>query len=254
MLALTLCAMAGCAQERLAPTETFAWRAQLISFSPPPATWYREGENSGGLLGVRFVLRGGGGQCITVATYDWIADRDRRPAIERLIEDWESLPQQEFLHEASLARARTDDPFSDRDAATSLSVNEALERAGQDYLNDHRGFVKQDLESALQGAQSYEPTLAEILPRIRLSPEAMQEPERWRIAYERDTTLAGYPAFASDDTLITPEGPLLYRQVFCVVNRCAFKVEYQGTREHLGLFDRLVGSIQFPDSTHAIAR
>ena len=249
--ALCWCAVAGCAGERMATRETFAWHPQPISFSPPPPIWYREGENQGGMAGVRFVLRGGLGQCITVASYYWVADRDRCPAIQRLIDTWATLSQQDFLHEVSLARARTDDPWSDADATASLALNDALNRATDDYLNDRSGLVRSDLESALAAAQSYEPTLAELLPRIRLRPETMQEPDRWRIAYERDTTLAGRPAFASDDTLITPERPLLYHEVFWVVNRCAFKATYQGTRAHLGLFNRLVASIQFPDSTSA---
>lgn len=253
MVLFSLGMSAGCAQEHLAPRETFAWRAQPISFSPPPATWYREGETSGGLLGIRFVLKGGEGQCITVATHYWIADRDRRPAIERLIATWDAISDREFFHEVSLARARIEDPFSDLEMNAAFAVNEALNRAVQDYLSDRRALVRADLESALQAAQSYEPTLTEVLPRIRLRPDATSEPERWRIGYENDTTLAGHPAFASNDTLITPEGPLLYREVFWVVNHCAFKVTYQGKRAQLKTFNRLVASIQFPDSTHAVA-
>jgi hypothetical protein len=74
----------------------------------------------------------------------------------------------------------------------------------------------------------------------------MQEPDRWRIVRERDTTLAGQPAYASDDTLITPERPLLYREIYWVVNGCAFKAVYQGTPQELRSFTRLVDSITFP--------
>jgi hypothetical protein len=240
--------------ERSAPLETFTWRAQPISFSPPPQQWGREGETSDGLLGVRFVLARGGGQCMTVATCAWLADRDRRGAIAQLIARHDSLPEPVFLHEIGLARARTDDPLSDEDAAAALTVNAALDRAVSDYLDHHPGFVEIDLQAALQAAQSYEPTLAVVLPRLRLHPEAMSEPARWHIGYERDTTLAGFPAFASDDTLVTPERPLLYHEIFWVVNRCAFKASYQGTRENLGRFNSLVASIQFPDSSHALTR
>jgi len=79
----------------------------------------------------------------------------------------------------------------------------------------------------------------------------MQEPERWRIAYERDTAWAGQPAFASDDTLITPERPLLYREIFWVVHGCAFKAVYQGMPENLPTFHRLVDSIRFPEEADA---
>jgi uncharacterized protein (DUF1697 family) len=168
----------GKSQDRvpLEPEERFTWCAQPIAFSPPPAPWYREAEVSGGLLGVRFVLRGGLGECITVAAYSHLID-----------------------------------------PASTDSVS-----------------------------------LADVLPQIRLRPETKQEPERWRLGYERDTTIAGYPAFASDDTLITPDRPMLYHQVYWVVNRCAFQAVYQGTKPNLVPFERLLHSIAFPAPTDSV--
>ena len=163
------------------------------------------------MLGVRFILTGGGGQCISVGAYRLLAERDRRFALARLISRRDSLSRREFLEQLSLARPRTEDPISDREAATARQIDAALDRAMSDYLSERPGFVTYDLEAALKAASAYEPTLAEILPHVRLRPERMQEPERWRIAYERDTVWAGQPAFASDDTLITPERPLLDR-------------------------------------------
>jgi hypothetical protein len=203
------------------------------------------------MLGVRFILTGGGGQCISVAAYRLLAERDRREPIERLISRLDSLPRHEFLHQLSLARPRTDDPISEREAATARDINAALDRAMTDYLSENRTFVANDLDAALRAASSYQPTLEEILPLVRLRPEQKQEPERWRIGYERDTTLAGLPAFASDDTLFTPERPLLYREIFWVVKGCAFKATYQGTAENLGTFGRVVDSIRFPEETDA---
>jgi hypothetical protein len=230
VLALAVGAAAGCGRraESLLPPETFTWVAQRIAFSPPPEPWRREGDNGGGMLGVRFVLTGGGGQCISVGAFRLLAERDRREALAKLLSRRDSLYRREFLDALSLARARTDDP------------------AMTNYLSDSRSLVPYDLEAALRAATAYQPTLEEILPRIRLRPERMQEPERWRIGYERDTTLAGRPAFASDDTLITPERPLLYHEVFWVVEGCAFKAVYQGTAENLETFNRVVETIRFP--------
>jgi len=95
--------------------------------------------------------------------------------------------------------------------------------------------------------------LADVLPQIRLRPETRQEPWRWRLGFERDTTIAGRAAFASDDTLITPERPMLYHQVFWVVNRCAFQAVYQGTKPNLRHFERLLSSIQFPAPADTVA-
>jgi hypothetical protein len=102
------------------------------------------------------------------------------------------------------------------------------------------------LYEALAAAHAYRPTLDDVRWTLRLRPDQMQEPDRWRIGRERDTTLAGYPAFAGDDTLITDERPLLYHEIIWVVNRCAFKATYQGTKENLRTFQRVVASVQFP--------
>lgn len=245
--ALVVAAVAcGCGTERPEPRETFHWVSQPIAFSPPPGRWEREGDNGGGMLGVRFVLRGGGGQCISVLAYRQLAERDRTAALRRLIARRDSLEQREMYRELSLARPATDDPISDREVEMARRVNAAIDRAMSDEASDRESFVASDLEDALSAASAYQPTLEELLPRIRLSPERMQEPDRWRIFRERDTTLAGEPAYASDDTLITPERPLLYREIYWVVNGCAFKAVYQGTPQELRNFTRLVDSITFP--------
>lgn len=240
--------------EKLGAPETFHWVAQPITFSSPPGRWYREGDNGGGMLGVRFVLRGGGGQCISVLAFRQLAERARRDELERLIARRDSLSSREFMRELSLVRPRTEDPVSEREAAVARDINYALDRALTDHLAEQPGFVAADLDAALSHAAGYEPTLEEILPHVRLRPERMQEPFRWRIGYERDTSLAGYPAFASDGTLITPERPLLYHEIFWVVRGSAFKAVYQGTPENLPMFRRVVDSIEFPEPMHAIAR
>jgi hypothetical protein len=253
---LAVLAAAGCSGSpapKLGAPETFRWVAQPIAFSPPPARWYRQGDNGGGLLGVRFILTGGGGQCISVYAHRQLAERDRREDIARLIARRDSLPQNEMLRELSLARPRREDPLSSRESATAQAIDDALDRATRDLLDNQPGFVAADLDAALRAASSYTPTLAEMLPHIRLRPETMQEPGRWRIAYERDTTLAGQPAFASDDTLVTPERPLLYREIFWVVNGCAFKAVYQGTDANLATFAKVVDSIHFPEGANVVA-
>jgi hypothetical protein len=255
LMTLALATGVGCGKgpEKLERAETFTWVAQPIAFSPPSARWERQGDNSGGTLGVRFILRGGG-QVLSVAAYRLFAERDRRLALERLLSRRDSLSRREFLYELSLARARNEDPLSEREAETAMAINTWLDRAMTDYLAESPGFVQSDLEGAVRAAAAYQPTLDELLPRIRLRPERMQEPARWRIGYERDTTLAGHPAFASDDTLITPERPLLFRQIFWVVNGCAFNATYQGMAENLETFHRVVDSIRFPDETDAPPR
>ena len=250
-LALVLVGALSCSRgtpgaQKLGPEETFNWVRQSIAFSPPPSAWYRQGDNSGGLLGVRFILTGGGGQCISVYAHRQLAERDRREALARLIARRDSLDRSEFLRELSLARPRTDDPISERESAVASDIDAAIDRAVDDDMAHQPGFVAADLERALAAAKSYEPTFQELLPRIRLRPERMGEPDRWHIGYEHDTTLAGRTAFASDDSLYAPERPLLYHEIYWVVNGCAFKAVYQGTAQNLPTFARVVDSIRFP--------
>jgi hypothetical protein len=200
---------------------------------------------------VRFILRNGGGQCISVAAFRSLAERDRREALERLLAGRDSLSRREFLDDLSLARARTDDPISEREAAAAMAINEALDRASSDYLNDNPTSADYNLTAALRTAESYQPTLEELVPRIRLRPERMQEPDRWRLGTERDTLLAGLPAFATDDTLFAPEQWLLYQERFWVVDGCAFKATYQGRPENVETFHRVVDSIGFPEAGDA---
>jgi hypothetical protein len=242
----------GCGRnaESLGPPETFRWVSQPITFSPPTGSWRREGDNSGGILGVRFVLTGGGGQCLSVGGYRLLADRDVRGKLERLV-------AARFALRARVPRkSRAPGPHGRHSPSRSRRDGGRQRRAQprrQDYVTQQSGFVTADLEAAVRAAASYEPTLDDVLPRVRLHPERMQEPERWRIGIARDTTLAGHPAFASDDTLITPERPLLYHQVFWVVRGCAFQAVYQGTPQNLATFDRVIDSIQFPEAAVAVS-
>jgi hypothetical protein len=244
------CGSAGGKNEPLLPEETFTWIRQPVAFSPPPARWDRQGDNGGGMLGVRFILRGGGGQVMSVLAHHKLAERHRRDAIARLAARRDSLTRREFLDELSLVRPRTDEWVSDREAETVQAIN----KASNDYLAENTVFVGLDLDDALRAASRYEPTLAELLPHIRLQPERMQNPEWWRIGRERDTVIAGLPAFASDDTLVVPEQTLLYHEIFWVVNGCAFKAVFQGREENLATFHRVVESIRFPEPDVAINR
>ncbi|MEQ1832633.1 MAG: hypothetical protein ABL977_06215 [Candidatus Eisenbacteria bacterium] len=240
----------GCATPpKLGPPETFTWVRQPVVCASPPPQWQRDGDNNGGWLGVRFILRGGAGEVISLGANAKIAARSRVEPIERLIAWRDSLSSDEFVRELSLARARPDDALSDAERTIALAINVALDRAASDLSAGHDTFIEGSLQEALAAARSYRPTLAELLPELRLRPEKHPEPERWRIGYERDTTLAGLPAFAGDDTLITPEGPLLYRQVLWVVNGCPFLATYQGLPKNAPVFEAWLATVRFPEAT-----
>ena len=165
-LAVLLILLAGCGAkgQRTDRVETFTWVRQPIVFAPPSGPWQRQGEGGSGTLGVYFILRGGGGQCISVAAYNRLADRDRREALAKLVSRRDSLSQREFLNELSLARPRTEDPISDREASATQAINRALDRAMTAYLDGSRSFVTADLEDALDRGERVPADAQELLP------------------------------------------------------------------------------------------
>ncbi len=159
-------------------------------------------------------------------------------------EPWE----RELYRGLSLLRVQIDDPLTPGEADAAAGLNAAVNRAESDVAGGHASFVKGDLEDALRAVDGYRPTLAELLPCLRLRPERMNEPARWILGSSHDTTLAGLPAFAGDDTLDAPEQRLLYRQVFWVVNGCAFQAIYQGRPESQHVFEQVLASVRFPEA------
>ena len=94
--------------------QTFNFAAQPIAFVPPSAPWEAEGEQSGGLRGVRYVKRQSVGEAIGVANYHDVSRRLRHDEIGRLRtvnSDYESA---EFDHAVRQAWCYTDNPYTDR--------------------------------------------------------------------------------------------------------------------------------------------
>jgi hypothetical protein len=87
----------------------------------------------------------------------------------------------------------------------AASINDALDQVPAHHYAGQPGFVLADLEAALRVASSYQLTLEEILPASGSIPSACMSRSAGGLGYQRDTVLAGHPAFAADDTLITDE-------------------------------------------------
>ncbi|HEY6195877.1 MAG TPA: hypothetical protein VI504_12615 [Candidatus Eisenbacteria bacterium] len=253
VLAVALFAIPACSgrsmprRVRLGPPERFGWVAQPVEFSAPPEPWEREGDAGGGFVGVRFILRGGGGQVLSVAAQKSWTERLPRERIEALIAEFPRLDERELYRRLSLLRVQIDDPLTDAESQAAAGLNAAVNRAETDVAGGHVSFVKDDLDAGLRAVDGFRPTLAELLPRLRLRPERMSEPARWILGRAHDTTLAGLPAFGGDDTLDAPEQRLLYRQVFWVVNGCAFQAIYQGRPENQHVFEQVLASVRFPE-------
>ncbi len=246
-------ALAGCApanpvaQVRLLRPEKFDWVPEPVEFSPPPPVWRREGDNGGGLLGVRFILSEGRGQVMSVAAYRQWSEKLPKKAILDLLGDLDTSRTRATLNDLGRLRVQLSERLTEGETQAAYAVNAAVDRAQEDLLADRLSFVRQDIQGALDAIDGYRPSLAELLPHMRLKPEERQEPARWVLGSGRDTVLAGLPAYVSNDTLYAPERKLLYRQVYWVVDGTAFQSIYQGMPENQHVWEAMVASVRFPE-------
>ncbi len=233
-------ALIGCkTEEPLLPAEVFHWSDRPLSFRPPPAGWRREGELSGGVRGVRFVKERGRGQAITVGELHRPGARDRAPAIAKLIGDLDSLDDRNFLRELQLARARTDEPYSETENAVAHDVNAALDRAMRAHLDGDPNATRQELEAALRAAKRFRLTLEDVVGPLRK--------ERFASTSERKLTIGGEPAVAFEWTM-QHDGRTFHRREAYVMHRNhVFTAHFIGLDESIALFDRVVESIEFPE-------
>lgn len=239
------------AQVRLGPPERFDWVPEPIEFSPPPAAWRREGDNGAGLLGIRFILSNGGGQVMSVAAYRQWSEKLPRKEIAEVLADLDTSMQRATLNQLARLRVQVQQPLTDAETQAAHAVNAAVDRAQDDLLADRLSFVRGDIQGALDAIDAYKPSLAELLPHMRLDPARRQNPSWWVLGFGRDTVLAGLPAHVSNDTLLAPEQKLLYRQVYWVVDGTGFQAIYQGRPENQHVFEKMVESVRFPESDAA---
>lgn len=248
LLPLFALAPGGCAGGRPMPPETFEWRGKAVTFSPPPPAWRREGVNDGGFLGIRFVLTGSVGERIGLADHR-IAERDRRAPLRELLAGLDGLDDRQLARAISLVRWRTGEPLSEAESLMALEGNARLDRATVAVFQGDRSELRREVEAAIALADAFELRLGDVLERVRFRPERHSEPARWTVTDERDTVVAGVPAYKVDYTWRSPEERLFHgREYYFVDDHHLFQVDFHGLERNLRLFDKLVASISLPDS------
>ena len=234
---------------KLQPRETFDWSGERISVSMPPVGWRREGENSGGIKGVRFVKERSVGEGIGLGDYYILADRNRSPHIRDILARFDTFDQG-FSFDRALrdAYAYTDTPFSPLETEIAERVNSEVSQAGTAWRNQDRNAAKAHLETALNEASRLRFSLDEVLPRVEFKPERRQNPEWYQMLGRRETAIAGERAVVVDYTVKVPERPHTYaaREVYFVHNSHLFVCTFIGLQESLAVFDAIVASIEFP--------
>jgi len=258
-VAAAAAAVIGGCSSAVAPAETFDWRGKSITFAPPPPAWRREGINEGGMLGVYFVLTGSVGERIFVADHYIIADRDRRAALDELLErlndvgDPDDLDHRELAHAISLARWRTEDPLSPLEADIAREGNYRLDRASLAVFNEGRPEVHRQLVAAREEAERMHLELKDVLDRVKFKAKGHHEPVEWKVVSEGPATVAGVPAWRVDYTWQSTKRLYYGRELYFVSDNHVFTASFHGLEQNLLLFDRIAASITFPpaDSTKA---
>jgi hypothetical protein len=244
-LALAL-SIAGCAGPP-PPAETFDWAGRPIQLQPPPKDWVRSGYNEGGWIGAYFVHARSAGERILVAEHQVIARRDGRPRIAELRANYATYDEGQFREQLQLARYRTDSPLSAQEAEVAGHVNDALDRAvNASYERDSVG-LNQQLSAALAEAGQLQLSLADCLQRVTFRTAEAQDPSRWKETGRRDGTVAGVPALFVDYLYKGDDREYQCRDVYFVSDNRLFTVGYLGLPTNVGVFDRLLGSIHFPE-------
>ena len=231
---------------KLQEAETFKWSGEPITFSMPPVGWRREGENGGGVKGIRFVKEQSVGEGIGIGDYYILADRNRAPNIREILEKFDTFDYG-FAWDRALSKAYayTDTPFTPLETEISTAVNNAVSQAGMAYRNRDRAAARAHLEAALAESEKLHFSLDEVVARVEFKPEKRQEPENYKVLGRRETVLAGERAIVVDYTVTVPERQRTYaaREAYVVHNSHLFICTFIGLQETLPVFDAVIGSI-----------
>jgi hypothetical protein len=246
--------VAGCAKPASAPSlsaglgapETFEWTDHPIAFATPAKGWYRDGDRSGGLLGVRFIKERSVGEVIEVAEYYSIGQRDGRAALADLLQKIDSYDDRDLRQRLAIAHYRTDDPINGLETDVASRVNEALDRAMSAHINGDADAVRNAVRDARFAADGMRFTLDDVVERVAFRPERHGEPSRYAVLGRGTTTVAGEPAATVDYTLTLPERTLSAREVYFAHDNHLYVASFLGLKSNLELFDRVVGSIAWP--------
>jgi hypothetical protein len=233
---------------RLSASETFTWDDQPISFAPPPSDWFGEREQSGGLMGVRYVKRGSVGERIHVAEYGSVGKRDRCSELAELARDLDQLSEREFQTRLQRARPYAQTPINSSEEEGFEGANSRLDDARDAFRDGDLDEVRDRISAALWDLRWVEYTLEEVVTPALFTGEGYQRFGRVEVSEPIETSVADQPGLSVDYTLVSKEDGRTYRgrEVYAAYNNRLFVASFQGLEENLPLFDALVDSVEFP--------
>ncbi|HPG28118.1 MAG TPA: hypothetical protein PLW10_20965 [Myxococcota bacterium] len=231
----------------LGPEESFVWDDQPISFRPPVAPWSREREQSGGLLGVRFVKLESGGQQMHVAEFRAVGERDKCSELAALADELESLTPREFATRLVRARPYASQSINEVESESFADAAESLAEARLAYQTGDLDEVRRRIESASWHLGHVRYRLDEIVEPALFDGEGWEKMARVVVGDPVETEVAGEPALAVDYDLAPFDRDHTYhgREVYVGYNNRLFVLGFQGLEESLPLFESLVASVSF---------
>lgn len=229
--------------------EEFIWDDQPISFSPPPEDWERQREQSGGLMGARFVKRRSVGERIHVAEYSSIGKRDRCSELEAILRDLDELDQRQFSIRLQRARPYLSDPVNDSEVDYFAAANERLDDARTAFREEDMTGVRREIGGAIDDLSWVQFELDEIVDRVIFEEEDLDSLGRIEILGTSEGEVDDKPSVTLDYTFVSFDRDRLYhgREVYVEYNNRLFVASFMGLEENLPLFDAIVETISFPE-------
>ncbi len=229
--------------------EKFSWDDQPISFSPPPADWERQREQSGGLMGARFVKYVSGGQAIHVAEVTAIGRRDRCSELETLLQDLDELSPREFRSRLQRAQPYLNDPIN-RSEKTAFEA--ALGRLGDAKVAYRAGDLDETrsrISAALWDLRWVEYSLDEVVGPAMFTGKGYAQFGEVKLSETVAMEVAGEEALSLDFRIErgpNPDRVIYGRKVYVAHNNRLFEASFQGVEKYRPLFDAMVATISFP--------
>lgn len=232
----------------IGPPERFVWDDEPISFSPPPAAWERQREQSGGLFGARFVKYESGGQAIHIAEVTNVGRRDRCSELEALLADLDSLSPREFPRRLQLAQPYLRDPINRSETEAFEAANSRLDQARAAHRAGDREEVRNRISAALWDLRWVEYSLDEVVQPVLFTGEGLSALGKVEVSEPVAGTVGNEPSLVVDYLFDSNDKHRVFkgRKVYVEHNNRLFEASFLGVDAYLPLFEAIVQSISFP--------
>jgi hypothetical protein len=232
----------------LSEAEVFVWDDQPIEFSPPPVDWVSEREQSGGLMGVRYVKQKSVGERIHVAEYTSVGKKDRCKELEDLMRELDDLNAREFAQRLQRARPYAQHPLNASETEGAERANERLDDARTAHRSGDLDEVRDRVSAAIWDLHWVDYSLDDVVEPAIFTGKGYEQFGKIEVFEPVPGEVAGEPSISLDYSFVAHDSGRTYhgREVYVEHNNRLFVASFQGLQENLPLFDALVATIQFP--------